>query len=550
MRFPDRFVVPLNRVLAMRRIPVLIVFGILVLTLLPLSAISQPGDEQAGIRRFLEGLDAGDVPVVDGRRLNEPELLARVYREREHTPLWLPGGPLFAGTGELLTAIDQSAGHGFAVERYHRSSIEGLLDEDGRPVGLAAELLLTDALLSQLLHRGRGAVLPPNLDAEWQLPQAHVDPEVVVGQLARGERGVIEALDALWPAHREYLQLLQRRAEITALGDEVAVQVPPGPLIRPGHANDRVLLLKRRLMGPGEYSPVYDDELRREVMAFQGAAGLEPDGIVGDHTLEVLNATRVSWIDRIDANLERWRWLPREAPTTYIRVNIAAFTLRAFEDGQPVLGMNVIVGLPYRRTPVFSETVKYLVLNPYWNVPFSIATRDKLPLLKADQAQEAAKGFEAKAHGSDRFIAVDAVDWSGVTRGNFNFLLRQRPGPANALGRIKFMLPNPFSVYLHDTPSRELFSRQERSFSSGCIRLEQPVVLAEWLLSREGHAAAGRVETMLSGGETSTLYLKQPVPAYVVYFTAFTDDQGEVVFRRDVYGRDRVLIEALREQRS
>ena len=212
--------------------------------------------------------------------------------------------------------------------------------------------------------------------------------------------------------------------------------------------------------------------------------------------------------------------------------------------------MNVIVGQPYRRTPVFTETIKYLVLNPYWNVPYSIATKDKLPLLKADAAAEAAKGFEAKPHGSDGFVPVDAVDWSGVTPRSFNVLLRQRPGEVNALGRMKFMLPNPFAVYLHDTPSRELFSRQERSFSSGCIRLERPSELAAWLLSREGHPDERNIVALLASGATHTIYLRQPVPTYLVYFTAFTDDDGDVVFRRDIYGRDRVLIEALRaEQR-
>jgi len=513
-----------------------------------LAADALPSDAAGtdAIRSYLEGLDAGDAPLVAGRQLNEPVLLSRVYRAREHEPIWLDGGPLAGQVPAMLAAIGESVGHGLSAERYHRSTIEQLVQARDSSSSLALELLLTDAFLSQALHRGRGAVFPPNLDADWQLPPAEVDSAALLLATAERRCPVGDVLTALWPTNPEYSMLVARRAEISASGDEITAQVAPGPILRPGQSNDRIVMLKQRLMGPGEYSPLYDDDLRREVMAFQLAAGLEPDGLVGDNTLEVLNATRVSWIDRIDANLERWRWLPRDTPATYVRVNIAAFTLRAIEDGETRLAMNVIVGQPYRRTPVFTETIKYLVINPYWNVPFSIATKDKLPLLKADAAAQAAKGFETKPQGTDVFVPVDVIDWSGVTARNFNYLLRQKPGDQNALGRYKFMLPNANAVYLHDTPSRELFVRQERSFSSGCVRLEKPQQLAEWLLGRELHPDAGRLAELVASGQTTTIYLKQPVPAYIVYFTAFVADDGEVAFRRDIYDRDRVLVQALR----
>jgi len=521
-----------------------------VLYCLTATAYSSPQDVSGRIRSFLEGLDAGDVPVFAGRQLNEPALLSWVYQSTDHEPIWLRGAPLEKEAPQMLMAISESVGHGFSAERYHRSALEALMMAGDEAAELAREILLTDAFLSQALHRARGAVYPPNLDADWQVPQAEVDAGAVLLDVIRTGGSVVERLNSLWPTDEEYGRLLKRRAEIAASGDGMTVQIAAGPTLKPGQSNDRVLMLKQRLLGPGEYSTLYDDDLRREVIAFQRSAGLEPDGAVGENTLEVLNATRVSWIERIDANLERWRWLPRQTPDTYIRVNIAAFVLRAIEDGEPVLTMNVIVGKPYRRTPVFTETIKYLVLNPYWNVPYSIATKDKLPLLKADPAALAAQGFETKPNGSDVFVSVDAIDWQDVTPRNFNYLLRQRPGPENALGQIKFMLPNPYSVYLHDTPSRELFARQERSFSSGCIRLEQPLRLAEWLLTREHHPDADRIGRLLAAGDTQTIHLKQPMPTYIVYFTAFSLEDGEVTFRRDIYGRDRQLIEALRAPQS
>ncbi|MDX1499415.1 MAG: L,D-transpeptidase family protein [Woeseiaceae bacterium] len=512
------------------------------------AALAQLAGQPDRIRSFLEGLDAGDAPIIAGERLLEPDLVSRVYRDRDHAPLWVDRGPLAAQVPGLLSAISRSVGHGFAPERYHRSVLEKLLAAEDAPSRTALEILLTDAFLGQALHRGRGAVFPPNLDANWQLPQAEVDAVALLANSAAERAEIPTVLEALWPADPEYWRLVERRAEIAASGDETTVQIAAGPLLKPGQTSDRVILLKQRLMGPGEHTPVYDDDLRREVVAFQRAAGLEPDGLVGANTLEVMNATRVSWIERIDANLERWRWLPRQSPETYIRVNIAAFTLRVMDKGVPALSMNVIVGQPYRQTPVFTETLKYMVLNPYWNVPYSIATKDKLPALKKNAAAEAAKGFEVKPQGSDRFVAVDALDWSNTNARNFNVLLRQKPGPQNALGRIKFMMPNPHAVYLHDTPSRELFARQERSFSSGCIRLEQPLVLARWLLSREAHPAADSLDSMLASNETRTVNLKEHVPTYLVYFTAFSLEDGEVTFRRDIYERDAVVIAALREQ--
>ncbi len=511
-------------------------------------AASLPATER--IRSYLEGLDAGDAPAIAGKTLNEPELLSRLYRSRESAPIWLDGGPLNKEIANLLTAVSESVAHGFAAERYHRSTIERLMEARDETSRLALELLLTDAFINQALHRGRGAIYPPNLDADWQVPQAEIDAVAFLAKTAQERGNVNTALATLWPIDEEYARLVTRRAEIAASGDEMTVQIAPGRLLKPGQTDERVILLKQRLMGPGDYSPLYDEDLRREVIAYQRSAGLEPDGIIGDNTLEVLNATRVSWIDRIDANLERWRWLPRQTPDTYIRVNIAAFTLRVFENGSPMLAMNTIVGKAYRQTPVFSETIKYMVFNPYWNVPFSIATQDKLPLLKANASAEARKGFEAKPQGSDVFVPVDTIDWSNVTRRNFSYLLRQRPGEQNALGRMKFMLPNQFAVYLHDTPSRELFARQERSFSSGCVRLERPKELAHWLLSRDGNTQAERLDALLASADTTTIYLKTPVPVYIVYFTAFVADDGDVAFRRDIYERDKVLTAALREQQT
>jgi murein L,D-transpeptidase YcbB/YkuD len=309
-----------------------------------------------------------------------------------------------------------------------------------------------------------------------------------------------------------------------------------------------VVALKDRLLGPGAHGAAFDAGLEEAVIAYQRAAGLEPDGIVGPGTLEALNATRFSWIDQIDANLERWRWLPRDLPPTHVRVNIAAYALRVFRGSEQPLAMDVIVGRPYRRTPVFTEAIKYLVVNPFWNVPPRIAVQDKLPDLKRDAAALAEQGFEVRLEGESEFLPVTTVDWTQIERDSFRHTLRQRPGPQNALGRIKLMLPNPYAVYLHDTPTRELFARQERSFSSGCVRLSRALDLARWVLENDGQPdTALALQALVDSGETRTLPLNTPLPTFLVYFTAFTDEAGEVVFRRDIYQRDAAVVAALHD---
>ncbi len=499
------------------------------------------GENAETLRVWLEGLDAGAVAEVHGEALHHPDLLAGVYRERDHSPLWTGDGPLAGERKALLAAIDASALHGLNPETYHASSLATLRDP------LAIELLATDAFLAQARHRATGAVSPQALDPDWYLPDPEVDARELLERAARGEDGVADLLDGLWPDSEEYQRLLDERAHILALGETSTTRVPAGPLIRPGDRGDRVLALKENLLGPGDHTPVYDAVLEDHVRAFQRGAGLEPDGIVGPASLEVMNASRFSWIDRIDANLERWRWLPAHLPDTYVRVNIAAFSLRVIQANEDALRMDVIVGRPYRRTPVFTESIKYLVLNPDWTVPWKIAVQDKLPDLKTDASKLAAQGYEVRLEGSDAFVPVDEVDWGPVTRGNFRHLLRQRPGPMNALGEVKFMLPNPHAVYLHDTPNRDLFAKQERGFSSGCVRLSRPLELADWLLRNDGQAGkAARISELLDTGLTTTIYLRNPLPTYLVYFTAFTDGHGEVIFRRDLYDRDGAIVAALR----
>lgn len=284
---------------------------------------------------------------------------------------------------------------------------------------------------------------------------------------------------------------------------------------------------------------------------FQKSQGLKPDGIVGRSTLAKLNGPGRNEIDALRINMERMRWLPRDLGKRHILVNQAAFRLRLYDDSEIVHTANVVIGKRSHSTPVFSEVMEHIVLNPYWNVPRSIATREMLPQLTQDPAYLARQGYEVFEMDGRKARQIDSagVDWWQVGQRTFNYQIRQPPGRSNALGRMKFMFPNRFNIYLHDTPSKSLFSRSSRAFSHGCVRLQDPQRLAEILLGWDKGWTAHKISKMVNSGRNQAIFLDKKIPIYLTYFTAWVDDDGEVAFLDDVYGRDPALMRAFVEYR-
>jgi murein L,D-transpeptidase YcbB/YkuD len=291
---------------------------------------------------------------------------------------------------------------------------------------------------------------------------------------------------------------------------------------------------------------LYDEDLKAAVLRFQERHGLARDGRVGPKTLAALNVPLERRIRQMVLNLERRRWMPDDRGQRYVFVNLADFELKVVDEPKTVLDTRVVVGAPYHRTPVFSAEMTYVEINPYWNVPPSIARNELLPKIKADPGYLAANGFQLLSDWSDGAAALDpwSIDWSGVTPATFTYRLRQEPGDGNALGRIKFMFPNSFNVYLHDTPARALFDQAERSFSHGCIRVYQPEFFAAVVLARDGWSL-DRIYQAIKSGERIIVTLKQPLPVHIAYLTAWVNKDGTVNFRNDVYGRDAILADAL-----
>jgi murein L,D-transpeptidase YcbB/YkuD len=340
--------------------------------------------------------------------------------------------------------------------------------------------------------------------------------------------------------------------------------VPDGPRLGRADAGARVAALQARLAASGDLPPpppgasdrnvgsgdaMFDATLEEAVRAFQRRHGLDVDGVVGSATLGALNVPLSERVRQIEANLERWRWLPQDLGRTHLLVNIADQRLQVVEQGETVLDMAVIVGRTYRRTPVFTGRMTYLVFNPTWEVPPALAVQDKLPELQADPVRMVQLGFQVLSGwgAEERVVDILEVDWSQVTRDRFPYRLRQLPGPQNALGRVKFMFPNKFNVYLHDTPARELFGRSQRTFSSGCIRVERPEALGVLLLSGQPPWTRETVLEAMDSGREQTVKLDVARPVHLLYWTAWTEPDGTVQFRSDIYGRDRLLEAALAE---
>jgi murein L,D-transpeptidase YcbB/YkuD len=359
-------------------------------------------------------------------------------------------------------------------------------------------------------------------------------------------------LGDLIPTHTEYWRLinaLDKYRTISALGGWP--KIPTGPTIRPGGFDERVPLLRTRLLKTGDLEQIsaidymYDQTTIEAIRSFQARHGLIEDGVVGLKTLDTLNVAVEERIRQIELNLERWRWMPKSFGERHIRVNIADFSLQVVEGEETVMQMPVIVGTQYRKTPVFSARMTYLEFAPYWTVPPTILREDKLPQIKKNLEYLKEKHFRViNRAGEDVTNDLQKINWKTVKADSFPGFLRMDPGPWNPLGRVKFMFPNKFDVYLHDTNEVSLFERNIRSLSSGCIRIKRPVDLAHYLLEKK--LGPGKLRALLEATAPKKISI-DPLPVHIQYWTAWVDQNDVVHFREDVYFRDLDLDIALNE---
>ncbi|MCU0615053.1 MAG: L,D-transpeptidase family protein [Desulfobacterales bacterium] len=532
---------------------------------------SQGSSSQVGELLRIKIDVAGDNSVMyaAGKPVHAVDTLSGFYELRNFEPAWLVNGKPTENVNIFLTALKTADQHGLRPEIYHVSTIDETLEalkkmEQTGPdpdiyLLVDLELLLTDSFLTFGSHLLAGQVNPETFDPEWIANRRGADMAMVL-QNALNFGNIYESLRSLWPKHEGYVRLHETFNQYRLLLENGAKWplVPPGPKMELGDRNDRVAMLRARLADEpelqGEFlageTDLFDNSLEMAVMDFQNRHGLDVDGIVGRATLAALNTSLEEKVERIRLNLERWRWIPEDLGVRNVQVNIANFHLKVVEQEQTVLEMKIIVGKDYRKTPVFSDKIYYMVLNPSWNVPRSIAINDKLPLIRKNPGylvKQKMRVYSSWKSGAREINPYD-IDWGTVTKSNFRYRLRQEPGPNNALGRIKFMFPNRFNVYLHDTPSRELFNKTSRTFSSGCIRIQKPEELALYLLKDDPRWTPEKFQKTLDTMKEQSIRLPSPVPVHLLYWTVFVDDDGVVQFRNDIYGRDAQLAKALEEK--
>lgn len=512
------------------------------------------------IQELLEKSGTQNALLSVSRLLSHGEII-KLYRERTFLPVWIDGWQLKAEAQELLEVLRDAGTHGLCGNDYLLAELEGLvriqvdfsrhnlpLSPDNRAV---LDLLLSQAFLTYATHMVEGQVDPSLAHVDWRSRRRKADL-VRLLDYATGNHRLPQVLEDLVPPHEEYRQLMRALSDyqrLAALGGWPVI--PTGPTIRPGDRDDRVPQLRTLLRLTGDLAqavdegPVFDPATVEAMRAFQSRHGLVDDGVLGPKTLEELNVPVEVRIRQIELNLERWRWMPKNFGRRHIRVNVADFSLAVVEEGKTVLKMPVIVGTRYRKTPVFSANMTYLEFAPYWTVPPTILREDKLPQIKVNPAYLAEKHFQVISRQDDR-VTLDPqqIDWEKIEAADFPGLLRMDPGPWNPLGRVKFMFPNQFNVYLHDTNEAYLFGKNVRSFSSGCIRIKRPRELAAYLLEKD--LGQERLRQLFEATAPEQVSI-DPLPVHVQYWTAWVDPEGLVHFRPDVYYRDLDLDIALTE---
>jgi murein L,D-transpeptidase YcbB/YkuD len=475
----------------------------------------------------------------------------RKFYGKQPAPVWIDDGNLLPRAKYLRSALVNADAEGLSPGAYRVDEISKFWGGSSTGELVRQELLLTNAFLRYGAHVRFGRSEPEDTDSNWHIESSETDPVKLLKTTLASE-DFQQALLDLPPPHTGYRSLRKQLAHYRRIADKGGWPVlPDGPAFGPGDYHAHIRLLRHRLIAEMDIKlPLnvqaenYDQEVIKVVKKFQAQHGLKADGILGKKTRDALNVPASFRADQISLNMERWRWMPRMLGDRYIMVNIANFQMTIMEQGQVKFRMRVITGKPERPTPVIKGKLTHAVFNPFWNIPQTIAVEDMLPKQQRDpdffksQQIRVYKGWDEKSPELD----PAEIDWHKLDENNFPYRLRQDPGPRNALGRIKFLFSNPFDIYLHDTASPGLFQARDRDFSSGCIRVHEPLRLASYLMGEKTWPVS-RVKEIVAAGETRKVALATAVPIYLAYWTAWVNEKNTLNFRQDVYQQDSKLLE-------
>lgn len=551
-----------------------IVIGTLALTVLITACGRLLGDQDkqrqldAALRQTLESAPRPAFVTRDQEGARLWKQTQQFYQRRTFEPAWTRDAAPRTKMEDFIDAIRAAGDEGLDPELYGVSMLEtkwregskGFLTKKGFDPREAAvlDVWLTYLYMKFASDLADGLSDLARADPAWQIKPEAIDPLLHLERaLQKGD--IPGSLRELTPDDPEYRALRKALADHRAVASRGGwPQVPSNVRLKPGQRSPHVSAIAARLAASGDVTgtaaadgqpAVYDTNLQEAVKRFQRRHGLQDDGIVTPAVAAAMNVPVERRVDQIELNLERWRWLPRNPGRRHMLVNVPEQRLDVWEDGRVALSMRVIVGKPESPTPIFNDQMTHVVFSPYWNVPPNIAADETLPSLMKDPGFLARNNMEV-VDASGRAIDPAAINWMDPA----SFRFRQRPGDDNALGLVKFMFPNQFNVYLHDTPTDSLFGRAARLFSHGCVRVEKPEELARYVLRDQPEWTVDRIRTAMHAGQERHVKLRDPIPVYLGYWTARVSQDGLVQFRDDIYGIDGkqtvMLAERLRRQEA
>jgi len=475
---------------------------------------------------------------------DDAEAITKFYADRAYAMAWVEGGKLTDRAKAAVDRIKQADSDGLEPHDYPLPWEKIGVYFKASPTALArADLLLSQAIVDYARDAYSGRLDPASVSSSFGYDVRRLAASDILG-LVSASSDPAATLDAYNPPQKEYKALREALAKARQHASEDSrPEVPDGPLIKAGMHDPRVVTIRQRLdmSADGAEADLYDADVVAAVKDFQKSARLRVDGIVGKNTLAAMNRGPEDHVETIIANMERWRWMPRYLGNFYVRVNVPNFNLDVYRDGQIVHSTPIIVGKVTNQTPIFSDEMESIVVNPVWNVPASIARNEMLPRLRAGSGLS---GYRVYANIRGRFRAVNpgSINWHTVNMSKIQ--IKQPPGSRNALGQVKFLFPNKYSVYLHDTPSRSLFAQDTRALSHGCMRVKDPWDFAASLLAYYHDIDVDKLRKMVGGGER-WVKLDHTIPVHVTYFTAWVDDSGTLQVRNDIYGHDKRVLSAL-----
>jgi len=478
------------------------------------------------------------------------------YAQRNFKLAWSDNGVFLPQAAMFMNILRNTDKEGLNMAKYHPESLNALYKFASEKEHKNREKLI---LVRKQLDVFFTAAFFDYAQDEWQ---GRVDPKIEgwnadtkkikyssALQAILDKRNSKDPFTELEPEHPEYHALKVALSKYRAIEDAGGWPTIPSTS-KLGDTSEAVFLTKKLLYLTGDllnFTPdsIYTPQLKIAVQKFQQRHGITPDGIIDKNTLQELNVTISDRITQLLVNMERWRWVPDKLQDDYIMINIPEFTLHVIEKNKEIWNMKVIVGQQIKQTPIFNSKVELVVVNPNWTVPHSIAIAEMLPSLQQNPGYLSKHDMELLNGSGKDTIDPRTIDWNTVTPENFSYTIRQKPGGENALGTLKFLFPNDYSVYMHDTPAHYLFAQQKREFSHGCIRLEQPLRLAQYLLKRDSTTRSIDIDILLIEQDEKYIKLKRTEPVYILYFTAWVDSKGQLNYRPDYYGHDADLKKAL-----